>query len=268
MWPSEETAERLYNWANIGLIFSLAFGVVSTVLVVWMGNVKEGYSEAELKNAEDRLGKAEIEAGCAAERAAIADLKRAELQSRILDLFGQRHLTPQQSAYIVKGLAGLKGAKVDVYVFKFGSPYNSTEFSDDSKLGAAVVYVLQGAGLDAEGWLLESCQSSEASNLVVGVIGESADDRKAAEQVLKSLPAEIGVWPEITQNFFPQTCSKFSDLNPSRPNKRTHDAKISIAIGRKTQPILTREMLEVDNEQDKPSPSCQNNASAPSPKSN
>jgi hypothetical protein len=45
MWPSEEWASRLFDWANIGIICSLAVGVVSTVLLVWMGNVKEAYGK-------------------------------------------------------------------------------------------------------------------------------------------------------------------------------------------------------------------------------
>jgi len=49
MWPSEDWASRLSDWANIGLIFSLAAGVISTVLLVWMGNVKESYLKTHLE---------------------------------------------------------------------------------------------------------------------------------------------------------------------------------------------------------------------------
>ena len=58
-----------------------------------------------------------------------------------------------------------------MYVFKVASPYNATEFEDESKLGIALVRTLREAHLDAEGWLLEACQTSEAHNLVVGVTG-------------------------------------------------------------------------------------------------
>jgi len=251
MWPSEDTAAHLYNWANIGLIVSLVFGVASTVLVVWMGNVKEAYSQAELRDTKDRLGKAEIKAGEATDRAAQADLKRLKLENRIVDIFGPRQLTAQQSIDIGKRLGGLKGTKVDIYVFKLGSPYNSTEFSDDSNLGINLTHALRAAGLDAEVWLLESCQDSGASNLVVGVVGDDPSDLKMAKRVVDALPTEIGVWPEVSRNLFPLTCG-FSSLNPSMPNKRAHDAKISIAIGRKITPLLTREMLEPVDERTKP----------------
>jgi hypothetical protein len=49
MWPSEDWASRLSDWANIGLIASLIAGVVSTFLLVWMGNVKETYLKTHLE---------------------------------------------------------------------------------------------------------------------------------------------------------------------------------------------------------------------------
>ncbi len=192
-----------------------------------------------------------VDLATANDRAAQADLKRLILQNRIADIFGPRRLTPEQSVQTVKGLVGLKGKKIDVYVFKLDNPYNRTEFSDDSNLGIAFVHTLRLAGLDAEGWLLESCQNSGASNLVVGIEGNDPEDKRIAERVVKSLPAEIGVWPVIEPNLFPVTCTKFSNLDPSMPNKRTHDAKISIVIGKKVTPLLTREMLEVPDEQSK-----------------
>lgn len=50
MWPSENWASKIYNAANVGLIVGLVVGVISTVLVVWMGKVKETYSKRELAN--------------------------------------------------------------------------------------------------------------------------------------------------------------------------------------------------------------------------
>jgi len=68
MWPSEELASRLSNWANWGLIASLVAGVISTVLLVWMGNVKDAYSkitqqkfEMELSKQQERAANAEID---------------------------------------------------------------------------------------------------------------------------------------------------------------------------------------------------------------
>jgi hypothetical protein len=222
---------------------------IAAVAAVWIGvatrmvifqSKRLALAQSQLDSAKERELQSQV---------ATADSKRIDLQTRILDIFGPRQLTPEQSAQALKGLAGLKGEKVDVYVFKLGIPYNRTDFSNDSNLGIAFVHTLRLAGLDAEGWVLESCQEpSAASNLVVGVIGNDPNDKRTAGQILKALPTEIGVWPEIEDNFFPVTCAKFSSLDPSTPNKRPYDAKISIAIGKKIQPILTREMLEPADE--------------------
>jgi hypothetical protein len=52
MWPSFDVASRLYDWANIFLIGALVIGAVSTVLVVWMGNIKEEYLRRNLATLE------------------------------------------------------------------------------------------------------------------------------------------------------------------------------------------------------------------------
>jgi hypothetical protein len=59
MWPPEDWASRLYNWANLGLIVSLIAGVISTVLLVWMGNVKETYLKIQLATTGERAAHAE-----------------------------------------------------------------------------------------------------------------------------------------------------------------------------------------------------------------
>lgn len=62
MWPSEEWASKLSDWANIGLIASLIAGVISTVLLVWMGNVKETYLKRELGATSARAAEADAKA--------------------------------------------------------------------------------------------------------------------------------------------------------------------------------------------------------------
>lgn len=58
MWISEAWASKLYDWANLFLIAALIVGAASTVLVVWMGNVKEEYSKKELATANGRAAEA------------------------------------------------------------------------------------------------------------------------------------------------------------------------------------------------------------------
>lgn len=237
--PSEDTTARLYNWGNIGLIFSLVLGVVSTGLVVWMGNIKEAYSQAELKNTEERTAK--------------ADLKRVELQNRIADIFGPRQLTTAQSARIGEKLVGLKGVKIDVYVLAVGNPYSADDSKDSENIAHAIVRTLRSAPafMDAEGFLLEDCHGAGAENVVVSVPLPTSDtDKEIAGQLVDALHPEIGTDLEISEMI--PYCSKFSALDPAMPGKREHGTKVSITIGRKIQPILTREMLELRGEQNEP----------------
>ena len=59
MWPSPKVAAWLYDWSNIGLIIGLVLGVVSTVLLVWMGNIKEEYLNLELARSRERTASLE-----------------------------------------------------------------------------------------------------------------------------------------------------------------------------------------------------------------
>ena len=235
MWPSEDTAVRLYNWANVGLIFSLVFGVVSTGLVVWMGHVKETYTQEELAGTK-RL-------------AAETDLKRIALVNRILDIFGPRQLSPEQSVGIVKNLAGLKGTTIDVYIMDIGDSPDSPEFKDSVKTGLAILHLLRAAQMEAEGWVLSSCQGAMAKQVNISVAWNGSDnDRKIAGEVLAAFPRDLGIFSEVENGSEIAYCKKFSGLDRDRPNKRRPGAAISIVIGRKINPLLTREMLELDDD--------------------
>jgi hypothetical protein len=220
-----ETALRINNAKIVGLLNNTA-------------------AEAEKKAAE------------ATDRASQADLKRVELENRIADIFGPRRLTAEQSARITGKLAALRGVKIDVYALAVDNPYTLGDSSDSLNIASVVLRILSAAHIDAEGWLLESCNGGGASNVVVCVrpdksASQLAVDRKIASQVIKAFRPEIGTSPEIGDSP-PLFCTNFSDLDKSRPNKGQHDAAISITIGRKINPLLTREMLEPVDGQKKP----------------
>ncbi len=77
MWPSEESASRIYDLANSGLIIGLVIGVISTALIIWMGKVKEAHlrkyvadtnvraADAEQRAAEAKITATEAGAGTA-----------------------------------------------------------------------------------------------------------------------------------------------------------------------------------------------------------
>jgi hypothetical protein len=57
MWLSHGTAAKLYDIANIFLIIGLVIGIVSTVFVVWMGNIKEEYLRRDLKDKDVEIAR-------------------------------------------------------------------------------------------------------------------------------------------------------------------------------------------------------------------
>ncbi len=83
MWPSEDWASRLYDLANWGLIVGLIIGVISTVVLVWMGNVKESYLKKGLAATNERAAHAE-------ERAASVEAGNIQLRT---DLSKQQERT-------------------------------------------------------------------------------------------------------------------------------------------------------------------------------
>jgi hypothetical protein len=236
---SIEFWKAIFDWAAVvlvGLTFIAGAGALIT------GKILNDRQASNLKQFQ-------LDLAAANGRASRADLKRVELQNRIVDIFGPRQLTADQSDRIGKKLTGLRGVKIDVYVLAVGNPYTAGDFKDSENIGRTVVRTLRAAPafMDAEGWLLEDCQGAGASNVVVSVNpGGSDADRKIATQVLKAFQPEIGTDPETSGQS--PTCTKFSTLDAATPNKRRHDATISITIGRKIQPILTREMLEPADE--------------------
>lgn len=142
MWPSFETAVWLYDSANIFLVGALAIGVISTFLVVWMGNVKEEYlrrdlsstnarsEEAKAASAEANARGDEARAGAAiaSERASQAEARAAEakLETEILrkknsDLelaVSPRVLEQNITGQSLKQFAGTEVAIISPYDFE------------------------------------------------------------------------------------------------------------------------------------------------------
>jgi hypothetical protein len=94
MWPSEAWASRLYDIANWGLVAGLVVGIVSTILVVWMGNVKESYLRRDLANTNERAAKAERDT--------------AQLEAAVAG----RRLTAKQIADIAESLRRFAGREL------------------------------------------------------------------------------------------------------------------------------------------------------------
>ncbi|MFI4974898.1 MAG: hypothetical protein ACHP84_10200 [Caulobacterales bacterium] len=101
MSPSPSLASIIYNWANVGLIAGLVIGVVSTVFIVWMGNIRDADLRqrlAEANAAAEGAKKDAAASNAAASRAqadaAASNLARLKLEVRI----APRRLTGSQRA--------------------------------------------------------------------------------------------------------------------------------------------------------------------------
>lgn len=249
-------SESISRWNTAIIVLMVLAALAATGLVIAQRIAfKKADRLADLTEQRAKLDSAakDLKIGEANDRAAQADLKRVQLQNRIVNIFGVRHMTEEQSGRIANKLAGLGGAKIDVYVLAIGNPYSADDSEDSENIGRTVVNALRAppALIDAEGSLLEDCHGSGASNVFVSVALPSSDaDREIATRVQKALQPEIETDPEISDQT--PSCTKFSDLDKSRPNKRNHDAAISITIGRKINPLLTREMLEPDDKEKVP----------------
>ena len=138
MWFSFEVASRIYDWANVFLIGALAVGVVATVLVVWMGNVKEAYlrrdiafAGSESANAHERAAKAEQAAAEANKKAEEERLARVKIEEKL----SPRRLSKEQFNTIVSQMtkwSKLPGTdiKQDAAVFSVSSNFESTSLAD------------------------------------------------------------------------------------------------------------------------------------------
>ena len=113
MWPSFETAVWLYDAANIFLIGALVVGVISTVFVVWMGNVKEEYLRREVAATNARAEEANAASSVAnaktAELEKEAALARLETE-KIKETVSWRVISPESASELIKILSANPGS--------------------------------------------------------------------------------------------------------------------------------------------------------------
>jgi hypothetical protein len=186
----------------------------------------------------------------ASERATQEENKRINLQNRMIDIFGPRGMSSAQSAEIAQKLLGLEDVQVDVLVVDLFDSPNSAEFKDSVGMGRSIQDTLKAANLDVEGWMANSClEGAAVQGLNVAVQPDAkAEDEYFAGKILAAFPPALRFVNKV-EHWEPAQLCKFSDLaTTGKPNKRKPGtAKIMVIIGAKTQPILTREMLEPDS---------------------
>lgn len=142
MWPSQEAASRVYDLANLGLIVGLVIGVVATILIVWMGNIKEGYLRRGFADANARAEEAKAEAAASQQRAAQAEERAAESKLALARFRAQRKLTPDQRKEFIAKLKEFSGTAFDIA----GSSHETLVFA------LSIESVLTEAGWDRKSW--------------------------------------------------------------------------------------------------------------------
>lgn len=113
MWPSFETAVRLYDAANFSLVGALAVGVIATALVVWMGNVKEEYLRRDLADTNARAEEAKAASSGANARAAELEKEAANARletERIKEAVAWRVISPENASELGKVLSATPGS--------------------------------------------------------------------------------------------------------------------------------------------------------------
>lgn len=122
VWPSFELASRLYDLANIAFIVSLIVGVFATVLLVWMGNVKEGFLRRDVAQAGAHAADANERAAALEKEAANARLETENLRSQLVP----RRL--KRDAF-VKALVDVPKAAVEIIYAR--DDFESIEFAQE-----------------------------------------------------------------------------------------------------------------------------------------
>lgn len=187
MWPSLSVANSVADWANIFFIGSLMVGVVSTILIVWMANVKEGYWERARQESDERIAKLVTDGNVARKETAQAKLELQQIRfPRRLDSdklkAGIEGMRPQffevlydQSAADGSGLA-----------FEIFAGLISVGWKTDQKLPAPLTPQLGPPELRDVYRLLPLTEQSGASAWGVSVVtkGPITDDPKAPERIL------------------------------------------------------------------------------------
>jgi hypothetical protein len=210
MWPSAGTASWLYDLANIGLIIGLVVGVVSTVVLVWMGKVKEDYlnraiAKANVDAAQSLLAVKQAEANLAGANARAEEAKAASAEAnaraaeankiaegerlarvKIEEKLAPRSITREQIVGLSKRLKPYAGISIDI--LQIGESPEITHFR------SLIEIPLRAAGLRP----LSSTAVGSGSfiGLSVGVLVDANDSEKAVATALLSAFNAEGITAE------------------------------------------------------------------------
>jgi hypothetical protein len=117
MWPSLATANHIADIANWFFIGSLVVGAVSTILIVWMAGVKEGYWEQDRRESGERIAGLATQGDQLRKDTAEANARAAEAQLALERYKAPRELTGDQQARIITALRKFAGQEYGITTF-------------------------------------------------------------------------------------------------------------------------------------------------------
>ena len=153
-WPSLETASWWFDRASFALIASLVIGVVATVLIVWMGTVKEHHWDLLREQAAKKIADLGLETAKAKTETALAQERIAELNKETARLSADAEAS---RAMIADANARALEAKAELAKFK--APRSLTDGQQSSIRGKILTFA--GTKFD-----LFSAQEKEALTLL------------------------------------------------------------------------------------------------------
>lgn len=166
MWPFSDMPLSTATWwsdvANLVLLLSLIFGVLSTFAIVRLANVKEHHWDMAREQSRERVAELETQLGNA--QAAIADANARALEAQLaLEKFkAPRKLSAEQQSHISQMLREFTGIKFDVAT-NSGDPEAGT-------LLPVLENVLVGAGWEQMDWAGGDIVFSRTGRKVVGIV--------------------------------------------------------------------------------------------------
>lgn len=105
---SSTTADTIYNYSNIALIFGTTIALIATIGAIYSGSIREQYSNERTATNERLTIVAKADAARAIESAAKSNLRAAEIEKQNLELkkkFSSRHIDKKQHDILVAELS-------------------------------------------------------------------------------------------------------------------------------------------------------------------
>ena len=237
MWPSLSVANHIADIANILFIGSLVVGVVSTVLIVWMANAKEGYWERARQDSDERIarlnkGAARLSTEAETARAEIAKANQGAAEANVRALEAKVEL---EKFPATRSLGIMQKADVAAVIKPFaGQVFDIAIPPGDSE--AAVFLNDIEAALKDGGWLQVAWQDKTPTALMY------TRDAYPSVGTTVALGIHVGMNPDKVADFWDAAAALAAALNseglPALAERETvksaaNDSVIHILIGKK-----------------------------------